>query len=42
MIFVRNENGSHNPKEWMQVDDFLDGTRILIQWLASAVPFSAR
>jgi N-carbamoyl-L-amino-acid hydrolase len=33
MIFVRNENGSHNPAELMQIDDFLDGTAILLQWL---------
>jgi N-carbamoyl-L-amino-acid hydrolase len=33
MIFVRNENGSHNPAESMQIDDFLDGTAILLQWL---------
>jgi N-carbamoyl-L-amino-acid hydrolase len=32
MIFVRNENGSHNPFEAMAVDDFLDGTTVLIQW----------
>jgi N-carbamoyl-L-amino-acid hydrolase len=33
MIFVRNENGSHNPYESMNIDDFLDGTAILIQWV---------
>ena len=26
MIFVRNENGSHNPHEKMTIEDFLDGT----------------
>jgi N-carbamoyl-L-amino-acid hydrolase len=33
MVFVRNENGSHNPDESMTIDDFLDGTMILIQWI---------
>jgi beta-ureidopropionase / N-carbamoyl-L-amino-acid hydrolase len=37
MVFVRNENGSHNPDESMDIDDFLDGTAVLIQWFASAV-----
>jgi N-carbamoyl-L-amino-acid hydrolase len=32
MIFVRNENGSHNPSEAMTVDDFLDGATVLAQW----------
>jgi N-carbamoyl-L-amino-acid hydrolase len=29
MIFVRNEHGSHNPKEAMAMDDFLHGTELL-------------
>jgi N-carbamoyl-L-amino-acid hydrolase len=29
MIFVRNENGSHNPEEAMEMDDFLRGTELL-------------
>ena len=29
MIFVRNENGSHNPDEAMDIDDFMKGTEIL-------------
>lgn len=33
MLFVRNENGSHNPHEAMATDDFLDGTTILTQWV---------
>jgi N-carbamoyl-L-amino-acid hydrolase len=37
MIFIRNENGSHNPLEAMTVDDFLDGATILIQWTAMFV-----
>jgi N-carbamoyl-L-amino-acid hydrolase len=34
MIFVRNENGSHNPHEAMTIDDFLVGTTIMTQWIA--------
>jgi beta-ureidopropionase / N-carbamoyl-L-amino-acid hydrolase len=33
MIFVRNENGSHNPNEAMTMDDFLAGTAIMTWWL---------
>ena len=33
MIFVRNENGSHNPREAMAIDDFLDGTAVMTAWL---------
>ena len=33
MIFVRNENGSHNPAEHMEIDDFLDGTALMTAWL---------
>ncbi len=33
MLFVRNENGSHNPHEAMSTADFLDGTTVLLQWL---------
>lgn len=33
MIFVRNANGSHNPREAMTIDDFLDGTAVLTAWL---------
>lgn len=29
MLFVRNENGSHNPDEDMDVDDMLKGARVL-------------
>lgn len=36
MIFVRNENGSHNPAESMAIGDFLDGTAVLTHWLAEA------
>jgi beta-ureidopropionase / N-carbamoyl-L-amino-acid hydrolase len=37
MIFVRNENGSHNPHEAMTTDDFLLGTAIMAGWLAETV-----
>jgi N-carbamoyl-L-amino-acid hydrolase len=33
MIFVRNEHGSHNPREAMDLADFAAGTR-LMTWLA--------
>lgn len=29
MIFVRNSHGSHNPREAMNMDDFLHGTQLL-------------
>jgi N-carbamoyl-L-amino-acid hydrolase len=29
MVFVRNENGSHNPREAMDIDDFLKGVELL-------------
>jgi len=33
MIFVRNANGSHNPREAMEIDDFLAGTALLAKYL---------
>ncbi|HUB47251.1 MAG TPA: Zn-dependent hydrolase [Acetobacteraceae bacterium] len=33
MIFVRNEHGSHNPEEAMDMDDFLRGTELLCRAL---------
>ncbi len=33
MIFVRNANGSHNPREAMTLDDFLAGTAVLTRFL---------
>jgi len=33
MVFVRNQNGSHNPKEAMRLEDFLVGTALLAQML---------
>ncbi|MNW06200.1 Allantoate amidohydrolase [compost metagenome] len=29
MVFIRNENGSHNPHEAMDVDDFLAGIELM-------------
>jgi N-carbamoyl-L-amino-acid hydrolase len=37
MIFVRNENGSHNPHEAMATEDFLMGTAVMAGWLAETV-----
>lgn len=34
MVFIRNANGSHNPQEWMEMDDFREATRLLTRWLA--------
>ena len=33
MIFIRNENGSHNPREAMTIDDFLEGVSLLTWFL---------
>ncbi len=33
MLFVRNQNGSHNPDEAMETDDFLHATSVLALWL---------
>ena len=37
MLFVRNANGSHNPHEAMEIDDFLDAAAVLAAWLAGEV-----
>lgn len=37
MLFIRNRNGSHNPFEAMDIDDFLKATAILTSWLAANV-----
>ena len=29
MIFIRNDHGSHNPDEKMDLDDFMMGTEVL-------------
>jgi N-carbamoyl-L-amino-acid hydrolase len=36
MIFVRNENGSHNPHEDMKIDDFMKGVAVMRDVLAEA------
>ena len=36
MIFVRNENGSHNPYEDMKISDFMAGVAVMRQVLAEA------
>ena len=33
MIFIRNANGSHNPREAMEIDDFMAGTTLLTQYI---------
>jgi N-carbamoyl-L-amino-acid hydrolase len=33
MLFVRNQNGSHNPHEAMEIADFAVVTRVLAQGL---------
>ena len=34
MIFVRNTNGSHNPQEHMELDDFMLGNAVLFEQVA--------
>ncbi len=38
MLFIRNENGSHNPDEHMELDDFASAARILSRFCRSAEP----
>jgi N-carbamoyl-L-amino-acid hydrolase len=37
MLFVRNEHGSHNPQEAMEIDDFLAACTVLADWIAGEV-----
>ena len=37
MLFVRNGNGSHNPEEAMEIDDFLHATSVLTLWLVDTL-----
>jgi N-carbamoyl-L-amino-acid hydrolase len=37
MLFVRNEHGSHNPREAMTLDDFMIGVEVLYQNIAGRV-----
>jgi N-carbamoyl-L-amino-acid hydrolase len=34
MVFVRNQNGSHNPREDMRMEDFADAAAVVTQWAA--------
>jgi N-carbamoyl-L-amino-acid hydrolase len=34
MLFVRNQNGSHNPKEAMRMDDFASACAVAQRWAA--------
>jgi len=36
MVFVRNDKGSHNPEERMDMDDFYTGTEVLARTLVAA------
>ena len=36
MLFVRNQNGSHNPHEAMRLEDFAAGCAVMIRWAAEA------
>lgn len=37
MLFVRNENGSHNPDEAMEIDDFMNACSLLALWVADHI-----
>jgi beta-ureidopropionase / N-carbamoyl-L-amino-acid hydrolase len=34
MLFVRNQNGSHNPKEAMRMEDFASACAVAQRWAA--------
>jgi N-carbamoyl-L-amino-acid hydrolase len=34
MLFVRNQNGSHNPDEAMRMEDFAEGCAVITRWAA--------
>jgi N-carbamoyl-L-amino-acid hydrolase len=34
MVFVRNQNGSHNPNEAMRMEDFSDACTVVTRWAA--------
>ena len=36
MIFIRNEHGSHNPREDMAIADFMAGVAVMRDVLAEA------
>jgi len=33
MIFIRNDKGSHNADETMEIEDFAEATRLLVAFL---------
>lgn len=37
MLFIRNQNGSHNPHESMELDDFARSADVLTQWVKMAI-----
>lgn len=37
MLFVRNEHGSHNPHEAMEIDDLLAGIAVMRSAIREAV-----
>jgi N-carbamoyl-L-amino-acid hydrolase len=41
MLFVRNANGSHNPAEAMEIDDFLKATSVLTHFIATEATANA-
>jgi N-carbamoyl-L-amino-acid hydrolase len=36
MLFVRNQNGSHNAREAMRAEDFAAACRVLSAWAVAA------
>ena len=36
MLFIGNENGSHNPQENMKIEDFMLGVAVMRKALAEA------
>jgi N-carbamoyl-L-amino-acid hydrolase len=36
MLFVRNQHGSHNPKEDMRLEDFAAACAVATRWAAEA------
>jgi N-carbamoyl-L-amino-acid hydrolase len=36
MLFVRSQNGSHNPNEAMRLEDFDAACRVLMAWTIAA------
>ncbi|MFK7995045.1 MAG: hydantoinase/carbamoylase family amidase [Granulosicoccus sp.] len=37
LLFIRNENGSHNPEESMEFEDFAAAFKVLLNWTSSAI-----